>query len=67
MLILQGVSSMSNNKYKVLLSDSEKLKLKKIISKGVSSAKMIMHANVLLALNGSDGVRRSEHNIGRAI
>ena len=54
---------MSNNKYKVLLSTTEQQKLKKIISKGTSSAKMIMHANVLLALNESDGVRRSEHVI----
>lgn len=54
---------MPNNKYKVILSDSEKQKLKKIISRGTSSAKMIMHANVLLALNESDGVRRSEHDI----
>lgn len=54
---------MPNNKYKVILSDSEKLKLKKIISKGTASAKMIMHANVLLALDESNGMRRSEHDI----
>lgn len=36
-------------KYHVVLSDTERATLKRILSKGASSAKMIMHANVLLA------------------
>lgn len=50
-------------KYQVVLTESEKKKLKKIISKGKSSAKEIMHANVLLALDESSGKRLGEHDV----
>lgn len=58
-----GVSIMPKMKYMVLLTEEEKKKLKRIISKGTTSARMIMRANVLLALDESNGRRQNEHEI----
>jgi len=52
-------------KYRVLLTEKEQQILKKIISEKSSSAKMIMHANVLLALDESKGMRQSDQEIGK--
>jgi transposase len=51
-------------KYHVRLSEDERKTLIKLVSKGSASAKSIMHANVLLAVdeNGEDG-RKSEAEI----
>jgi hypothetical protein len=59
------VRVMPRIKYRVLLTEKEQKKLKEIISKGSSSAKIIMHANVLLALDESSGRRQSDQETGK--
>ena len=45
--------------YIVNLSDQERLKLLKIVNKGTSTAKRILHANILLALDENNSVKVS--------
>ena len=59
----QEVSAMSVIKYRVILTDRERSKLVKVITKGSASAKMIMHANVLLAVDEGNTKKRSEKEI----
>lgn len=51
------------NKYNVNLTDSERLELNNLISKGEATAKKIMHAHVLLATDASNGHKMSERDI----
>ena len=48
---------MSVIKYRVILTDRERSKLVKVITKGSASAMMIMHANVLLESEGYSTAR----------
>src|SRR5659263_665347 len=50
-------------KYRVILTDKERNKLIKVITKGSASAKMIMHANVLLAADEGNTNKQSEQEI----
>ena len=50
------------NRYNVNLTDPERLELISLISKGEATAKMIMHANVLLAADASVGHKKSERD-----
>jgi transposase len=50
--------SMPKIKYHVCLSANEKTKLQNLVSKGTSTAKMIMHANILLAADENNIHRR---------
>ena len=54
----QGVSTMPVIKYSVILTDSERLELTDLITKGSATAKMIMHANILLEADEGIGKRR---------
>ena len=60
---LYKVSIMPVIKYRVILTDKERNKLTKIISKGSASAKSIMHAHVLLAADEGSSPKRSEKEI----
>ena len=57
------VSAMPVIKYRVILTDKERNKLIKVITKGSASAKMIMHANVLLAADEGNTKKQSEKEI----
>jgi len=59
------MSTMPVNKYNVNLTNSERLELSNLISKGEATAKMIMHANVLLATDASTGHKMSERDIAK--
>ena len=50
-------------RYSVNLTESERHELNDLISKGTTTAKKIMHANVLLAADESGGKRRKEQEI----
>lgn len=50
-------------KYSVILTENECNKLIKIITKGSASAKMIMHANVLIAADEGNTNKQSEKEI----
>lgn len=52
-------------KYRVNLTDSERFELKELISKGSASAKMIMHANVLLEADEGVGKKKKEQEIAK--
>lgn len=52
-------------KYSVTLTDSERFELKELISKGSASAKMIMHANVLLEADEGVGKKKKEQEIAK--
>ena len=52
-------------KYSVNLTESERLKLTGLISKGSATAKMIMHANVLLEADEGIGKRKNEQEIAK--
>ena len=47
-------------KYTVLLTDAERFKLTAIVTKGKATAKVILHANILLAADASKGKPSSE-------
>lgn len=51
-------------KYTVSLSKDDRKKLTKIVTKGKATAKVIMHANILLAADTSNGKAKSEYEIG---
>ena len=51
------------NKYNVYLTEAERLELNNLISKGKASAKMIMHAHVLLATDACSDHKMSERRI----
>ena len=57
------VSAMPVKKYSVILTENECNKLIKIITKGSASAKMIMHANVLIAADEGNTNKQSEKEI----
>lgn len=59
----EGVSTMPVIKYRVILPEKERSKLARIIAKGAATAKSIMHAHVLMALDESNGKKRSEKEI----
>ena len=61
--VLAEVSGMPKIRYKVVLTEKERKELLKIISQGKSSAKIIMHANILMASDESNGKGWSEHEI----
>lgn len=52
-------------KYSVTLTDSERFELKELISKGSASAKMIMHANILLEADEGVGKKKKEQEIAK--
>jgi hypothetical protein len=54
---------MPENKYKVKLSESEIEKLSEITHKGKSSARTIMHANILLQTNDSSEKKKNNREI----
>jgi len=54
-------------KYSVTLTDSERFELKELISKGSASAKMIMHANVLLEADEGVGKKKKEQEIAKQL
>lgn len=50
-------------KYRVILTDKERSTLFRIITKGIASAKSIMHAHVLLAADEKHSPKQSEKGI----
>lgn len=52
-------------KYTVKLTDIEKTKLTAIATKGKATAKVILHANILLSADVSNGPAHSEKEIAR--
>ena len=54
-------------KYRVILTQQERSKLIKLVSKGAESAKKIMHANILLAADENNGKKRSEKEIAEQL
>lgn len=44
---------MPNKKYSIILSETERKKLIKVVKNGTSSAKSILHANIILSLDES--------------
>lgn len=54
-------------KYRVILTDKERSKLARIISKGTASAKSIMHAHVLLNADEGNSQKRSEKEIAKLL
>jgi len=55
---------MPENKYKVELSEAEIEKLKEITHKGKSSARKIMHAQILLNTNDKSETKKNNREIG---
>jgi DNA-binding Lrp family transcriptional regulator len=58
---------MPKTKYRVELSDEEELKLKEITHKGKSSAREIMHANILLNTNDLQPKKKSNREIAEIL
>jgi len=58
---------MPENKYKVELSEDEVLKLKEITHKGKSSAREIMHANILLNTNDMKSNKKTVREIAEIL
>lgn len=54
-------------KYTVKLTSAEKIKLLSITTKGKATAKVILHANILLAADVSDGPAPSEKEIAKRL
>jgi len=52
-------------KYRVILSQQERSRLLKLISKGTESVRKILHANILLAADESNGKKLSEKEIAK--
>lgn len=50
-------------KYRVILSQQERSRLLKLVSKGTESVRKILHANILLAADENTGKKLSEKEI----
>jgi hypothetical protein len=58
---------MPKKRYKVAFSDSERKELQRVTKAGVSPARTILRANILLMLDENSGERRSAINVAKLL